>query len=61
MVACATVIAFLLGCFVVFSLLLKNTIKLGFFDDFDMSILVFLQNFKVNNLATSRSKMWPSY
>ena len=41
MVACAKVIVFF-GCFVVFSLLLKNTIKIGFFDDFDMLIFSFL-------------------
>ena len=74
MVACAKVIAFFGGgCFVVFSLLLKNTIKIGFFGDFEMLIFSFFgQNCRVNNLATVGSitwphflqnkwKMWPSY
>ena len=40
MVACAKVIAFG-GLFCCFSLFLKKTIKIGFFDDFDMLIFSF--------------------
>ena len=72
MVACAKVIVFL-AVLLCFSLLLKNTIKIGCFEDFDMLIFSFLgQKSRVNNLATVGSitwphflqnfwKMWPSY
>ena len=60
-------------CCCCFSLLLKNTIKIGLFDDFEMLIFSFFgQKSRVNNLATVGSitwphffkkigKMWPSY
>ena len=61
MVACAKVITFFC-CFVVFSLLLKNTIKIGFFDDFEMLIFSFFgQKSRVNNLATVESITWPPF
>ena len=50
------------GLFCCFSLLLKNTIKIGLFDDFDMLNFSFLgQNCRVNNLATVRSITWPHF
>ena len=62
MVACAKVIAFFFGCFLVFCLLLKNTIKIGFFDDFEMLIFSFFgQKSRVNNLAMVESITWPFF
>ena len=62
MVACAKVIAFFVWLFCCFSLLLKNTIKLGFFDGFEMLVFSFLgQNCRVNNLATVGSITWPHF
>ena len=62
MVACAKVIAFFLGCFLVFCLLVKNTIKIGFFDDFEMLIFSFFgQKSRVNNLAMVGSITWPYF
>ena len=61
MVACAKVIAFF-WLFCCFSLLLKNTIKIGFFDDFEMLIFSFFgQKSRVNNLATVGSITWPHF
>ena len=53
---------FFFGCFLVFCLLLKNTIKIGFFDDFEMLIFSFFgQKSRVNNLAMVGSITWPSF
>ena len=63
MVACAKVIVFF-WLFCCFSLLLKNTIKIGFFDDFEMlifSFVFFCLNCRVNNLATVGSITWPHF
>ena len=51
---------FFLGCFLVFACWSKNTIKIGFFDDFEMLIFSFFgQKSRVNNLATVGSITWP--
>ena len=49
---------FLLGCFLVFfACWSKNTIKIGFFDDFEMLIFSFFgQKSRVNNLAGGRGQ-----
>ena len=62
MVACAKVIAFFwLFCCLV-CLLVKNTIKIGFFDDFELLIFSFFgQKSRVNNLAMVESITWPSF
>ena len=63
MVACAKVIVFfflLFSCF--FVCCSKNTIKIGFFDDFEMLIFSFFgQKSRVNNLAMVESIIWPSF
>ena len=63
MVACAKVIAFffwLFSCF--FCCWSKNTMKIGFFDDFEMLIFSFLgQKSRVNNLAMVGSITWPYF
>ena len=62
MVASAKVIAFfwLFSCF--FCCWSKNTIKIGFFDDFEMLIFSFLgQKSRVNNLAMVGSITWPYF
>ena len=60
MVACAKVIAFFLAVFLFFACWSKNTIKIGFFDDFEMSIFSFFgQKSRVNNLATFLAKILP--
>ena len=62
MVACAQIIVFWGGCFVVFFLVAQKHYKNSFFLNFDMLIFSFLgQNFKVNNLATSRPITWPHF
>ena len=61
MVACAKVIVFF-WLFCCFSLLLKNTIKIGFFEDFGMLIFSFFgQKSRVNNLATVGPLTWPHF
>ena len=51
---------FFLGCFLVFCLLVKNTIKIGFF--WWMLIFSFFgQTSRVNNLATVGSITWPPF
>ena len=53
---------FFLAVLLFFSLLLKNTIKIGFFDDFEMLIFSsFGKNCRVNNLATVGSITWPHF
>ena len=53
---------FFLAVLLFFSLLLKNTIKIGFFDDLRCLFLVFLvKNCRVNNLATVGSITWPHF
>ena len=61
MVACAKVIAFFFGLFsCFFACWSKNTIKIGFFDDFEMLIFSFFgQKSRVNNLAGVGSITWP--
>ena len=61
MVACAKVIVFV-WLFLVCCLLLKNTIKIGFFDDFEMLMFSFFgQKSRVNNLAMVGSITWPYF
>ena len=62
MVACAKVIAFfwLFSCFI--ACCPKNTIKIGFFDDFEMLIFSFFgQKSRVNNLAMVELITWPFF
>ena len=60
MVACAKSIAFFGAVLLFFALLLKNTIKIGCFDDFEMLIFsVFGQKSRVNNLAIFLAKILP--
>ena len=63
MVACAKVIVFFLGLFsCFFACWSKNTIKIGFFDDFEMLIFSFFgQKSRVNNLAGVGSITWPDF
>ena len=62
MVACAKVIAFFWAVFLFFLLVGKNTIKIGFFDDFEMLIFSFFgQKSWVNNLAMVGSITWPYF
>ena len=65
MVACAKVIAFFLGCFLVFfffSLWVKKHNKNRVFDDFEMLIFSFFgQKSRVNNLAMVGSITWPYF
>ena len=63
MVACAKVIAFFFGLFsCFFACWSKNTIKIGFFDDFEMLIFSFFgQKSRVNNLAGVGSITWPDF
>ena len=53
---------FFLAVFLFFCLLVKNTIKMGFFDDFEMLIVSFFgQKSRVNNLAMVGSITWPYF
>ena len=62
MVACAKVIVFFLAVFFFFACCSKTTIKIGFFDDFEMLIFSFFgQKSRVNNLATVGSITWPPF
>ena len=53
---------FFFGCFLFFAWCSKNTIKIGFFDDFEMLIFSFFgQKSRVNNLAMVGSITWPYF